>query len=146
MCAASKVDFKTIDQVPIKMNWISIKKLSPLVYRPETYCSYIPSIGSFNTMCVVGELNEQVLVRGNGELRSNCLTVLRRCPWERECGRRTEGAKASTSRPLWFKPSWRSGGYCFEIYFIPLFWVCAAIRIIEISTRFGRNESRSMKS
>jgi hypothetical protein len=62
----NKGDFKTIDQVPIKMNWIPIKKLIPLVYRFETYRSYTLSIGSFNTMCVVGELNEQMLVRGNG--------------------------------------------------------------------------------
>jgi hypothetical protein len=46
-----EIDFKTIDQVPIKMNRIRIKKLIPLVYRFESYRSYILSIGSFDTMC-----------------------------------------------------------------------------------------------
>jgi hypothetical protein len=41
-----RVDFKTIDQVLIKMNWIPIKKLIPLFYRFETYRSYVFSIGS----------------------------------------------------------------------------------------------------
>jgi hypothetical protein len=71
-----KVDFKTIHQVPIKMNRISVKKLIPLVYRFETIVHpFFPL-----ERLMLGELNEQMPVRANGLLRFNCLIVLRRCP------------------------------------------------------------------
>jgi hypothetical protein len=57
-----QIDFKTTDQVPIKMNWIPLKSWSywPIILKPIVHTF-------FRLDCLMlGELNEQMLVRGNG--------------------------------------------------------------------------------
>jgi hypothetical protein len=68
----NKVHCKTIDQVLVKMNWIPIQKLIPLVYRFETYCSCILFIGSFNTANWMNKCSSQGTVSCDPIVWSSC--------------------------------------------------------------------------